>query len=145
MTDASATSRPAPPAAAEAVPAAALWFGLFGAPALWSLQLVINAALVSHSCFPKSEPLATPITGSLWGVVLVSGIVAVLIAAAALATAWRSWRRTRGEHHGNEETLLEVGEGRTRFMAVAGMLLSTVFLFGIVMNALPLFLVPPCG
>ena len=30
-------------------------------------------------------------------------------------------------------------------MAVAGMLLSTIFLFGIVMNALPLFLAPKCG
>jgi uncharacterized membrane protein len=106
---------------------------------------VINAALVSHSCFPKSEPLSTPLAGSMWGVALLASIVAAVIALVAGATAWRSWRRTREEHHGDEETLLEVGEGRTRFMAVAGMLLSTVFLFGIIMNALPLFLVPPCG
>lgn len=145
MTHASATNVSAPAPSAGPIPTAALWFGLFGAPALWSLQLVTNAALVSHSCFPKSEPLATPVAGSMWGVALLASIVAAVIAAGAGATAWRSWQRTREEHHGGEETLLEVGEGRTRFMAVAGMLLSTVFLFGIVMNALPLFLVPPCG
>jgi hypothetical protein len=136
---------PARAPSAGTVPAAALWFGLFGAPAMWSLQLVTNSAFVSHSCFPKSVPLATPITGSLWGVVLLTSIVAAVVAAAAGATAWRSWRRTQEEHHGGHETLLEVGEGRTRFMAVAGLLLSTIFLFGIVMNALPLFLLPPCG
>ena len=30
-------------------------------------------------------------------------------------------------------------------MVAAGMLLSAIFLFGIVMNALPLLLVQPCG
>jgi hypothetical protein len=145
MSDPSAPAMPAAAPAARAVSDSALWFGLFGAPAVWALQMVIDAALVSHSCYPKSEPLATPMGGWLWGVVLLSGIVAAVIAAGAGATAWRSWRRTREEHHGRDETLLEVGEGRTRFMAVAGMLLSTVFLFGIIMNALPLFLVPPCG
>ncbi len=145
MTKTSATSTPAPAPSAGGVPAAALWFGLFGAPALWSLQVVINTALVSHSCFPKSEPLASPVAGSLWGLVLLSSIIAAGVAAAAGATAWRTWRRTRKEHHGEREALLEVGEGRTRFMAMAGMLLSTVFLFGIIMNTLPLFLVPPCG
>ncbi|MEO7986219.1 MAG: hypothetical protein ABI766_06770 [Gemmatimonadales bacterium] len=136
-------SHPAP--AEHAVALGALWFGLFGAPVVWSIQLVLNYALVTHACFPASNPRATPTFDGLWTAVLVAGVVAALIAVAAGVTAWRSWRLTRQEHHGGDEALRDAGEGRTRFMAVAGMLLSTIFLFGIVMNALPLFLVPTCG
>jgi hypothetical protein len=63
----------------------------------------------------------------------------MIIAIAAMVTAIRSWSATR---HGNSKAqhhdLLEVGEGRARFMAFAGILLSAVFLFAVLMNALPL-------
>ena len=140
---ASTTTHPAP--AEHAVTLGALWFGLFGAPVAWSLQLLFNYALVSHSCFPATDPRSVPTLGGLWTVVLVASVVAAAIALAAAATAWRSWRLTREEHHGDEGALLDAGEGRTRFMVAAGMLLSAIFLFGIVMNALPLLLVQPCG
>ncbi len=131
--------------ARPAVAPGALWFGLFGAPLVWSLQLLMSYALVAHACYPASEPMATPVVGGLWTLVLVAGLVALVVALAAGGTAWRSWRTTRAEHPGDEDALLEVGEGRTRFMALAGMLLSGVFLLGIILNAVPLFLVSPRG
>lgn len=134
-----------PASARGAIALGALWFGLFGAPLAWSLQLLLGYALVAHSCFPATDPRMTPASGGLWTVVLIAGVVAAVVAAAAAVTAWRSWRLTRYEHHGDDHVLLEAEEGRTRFMALAGMLLSAIFLFGIVMNALPLFLVSPCG
>ncbi len=60
-------------------------------------------------------------------------------------TAWKSWRATREEEGGEQEELLEVGEGRTRFMALAGMLLSALFGLAVLFNAIPPFLVPACG
>lgn len=131
--------------AGGALPPPALWFGLFGAPAAWSLQLLVNYALVAHACFPKSEPLAAPVVGGLQAIVLGAGFAALAIALAAEATAWRSWRASRHESRGGHGGLLEVGEGRTGFMALGGVLVSGVFLLGIVMNAIPLFLVSPCG
>jgi hypothetical protein len=123
----------------------ALWFGLFGAPAAWSVQLLVNYALVAHACFPKSEPLASPALGGLHAIVLGTSFAALAIALAAAVTAGRSLRGSRHESHGGNGALLEVGEGRTGFMALAGVLVSGVFLLGIAMNAIPLFLVSPCG
>jgi hypothetical protein len=140
-----AAPAPHPAPAASAIGLGALWFGLFGAPAAWSVQLMLNYALVAHACFPAMSPRATPLYGALWVVQLVASIAAALVAVLAGITALRGWRRSREEHHGGHEVLLERGEGRTRFMVVSGIMLSTIFLFGIVMSALPLFLVSPCG
>ena len=92
-----------------------------------------------------SEPRATPFFGGLWTLVLVVSLAALAVAAAAGGTAWRSWRTTRAERPGGPEHLLESGAGRTRFMALAGLLLSGLFFLGVMMAAIPLFLVPPCG
>jgi len=125
--------------------AGALWFGLFGTPLAWSLQLLASYALTAHACFPAAEPLGEPADGNAWLLALIASAAAAVVAVVAGTTAWRSWRATRNEHPGDHGTLLEVGEGRARFMALAGLLLSGIFSLGIVMNALPLFLVQPCG
>ena len=141
MTAATA-AHPAP--ARHAVRLAALWFGLFGAPVVWSIQLMTNYALVAHGCFPATEPRSTPLFGGLWTVALVVSLAALVVAVAALLVARRSWLATREEHHGGREALLEVGEGRTRFMAYAGMLVSALFVLGVVMATIPLFILSPC-
>jgi hypothetical protein len=131
-----AAANPAP--AAHPVALAALWFGLFGAPAVWGVQLMLNCALVAHSCYPGVVPRSTPLFGGLGTAVLVASVVALAIAAAAGLTAWRSWRATRYRH-------VDAEDGRTRFMARAGMPVSGLFLLGVIMNAIPLFILPPCG
>jgi hypothetical protein len=122
----------------------ALWFGLFGAPAAWSLQLLSSYALVAHGCYPAAVPRAMPIVAGLRTVVLGGGMAALLIALVAGGVAWGSWGAMRSEHQGANEGLFETGEDRTRFMALAGILLSTVFLLGIVMNAIPVVMLRPC-
>jgi hypothetical protein len=134
-----AAVHPAP--AGRAVAPAALWFGLFGAPMVWSLQLLASYALVAHGCYPDAEPMTMPVIPGLRTLVLGTGVAALAVALLAGGSAWRSWRATKGGH----EALLEAGEGRTRFMALAGMLLSAVFVLGIVMNVVPLLLLRPCG
>ncbi len=121
----------------------ALWFGLFAAPTVWSLQLLLLYPVVAHACFPRDRPLSVPLLST--PVVLLVSVVALAVAAAAGLIALRSWRSTRAEHHAGEEHLPETGEGRSRFMALGGMLLSGLFLFGIVMNGLPFLLLRPCG
>jgi hypothetical protein len=138
-----AAIHPAP--AARAVTPAALWFGLFGAPVAWSLQLLASYALVAHGCYPDAEPMTMPVVPGLRTLVLGTGVAALAVALLAGGSAWRSWRATRHEHGGEHEALLEAGEGRTGFMALAGMLLGAVFALGIVMNVVPLLLLQPCG
>jgi hypothetical protein len=132
-------------AAVRSVTPAALWFGLFGAPVAWSLQLLASYALVAHGCYPDAEPMTMPVVPGLRALVLGTGAAALAVALLAGGSAWRSWRATQHEHDGGHEALLEAGEGRTRFMALAGMMLSAVFVLGIVMNVVPLLLLRPCG
>jgi hypothetical protein len=134
-----------PGPAERAVTPTALWFGLFGAPAAWSLQLLASYALVAHGCYPDAEPMTTPVVPDLRTLVLGTGMAALAVALLAGGSAWRSWRATQQEREGGHEALLEAGEGRTRFMALAGMLLGAVFALGIVMNVVPLLLLRPCG
>jgi hypothetical protein len=138
-----AAADPAPAIRAVAPPV--LWFGLFGAPAVWSLQLLTTYALVAHGCYPDAEPMTIPVVPGLRTLVLGAGAAALAVAIFAGSLAWRSWRAAQYEHQGEHEGLLEAGEGRIRFMALAGMLLSAVFVLGIVMNIVPVLLLRPCG
>ena len=136
------------------VPLSALWFGFAGAPAAWSVQTLVNLSLSAHSCFPRLTPLASPTTGGLRGIEFGVSLAALAVCIAATSVAWRTWWRTRDEHqqgtgrgreHQPGAALLETGEGRTRFMALAGVLASVMFLAVTAANAAAIFLVSPCG
>lgn len=122
-----------------------LWFGIFGAPAMWSVQELVAYSLTAHACYPQDAPRTIPSLQGVWGVALLVTVLAILGALAAGYAALHSWRRVRAEVEGGEHHLLEVGEGRTRFMALSGILLSVAFLYAIVMHGIGLLVVPMCG
>ncbi len=138
-------AHPAP--ARHAVGLPALWFGLFGAPAAWTLQELSSYVLMSHACLPSMTPLRDAGSGAPWTIALIVSVVAIAVGASAGLVGYRSWRRTWPAEDGGgaEAEQLEVGEGRARFMAFSGILLSTVFLLNLLMNAVVLLVVPPCG
>jgi tetrahydromethanopterin S-methyltransferase subunit F len=115
-----------------------LWFGIFGAPAAWALQTIVDYSLVSHYCFPRQSPVRSPSFSGVRGTGFVVSSVVIVVVLVAMVTAFRSWRATRHGHSAKDNELLEVGGERTRFMAFAGLLLSAVFLFAVLMNSLPL-------
>jgi hypothetical protein len=132
----------------------ALWFGLFGGPLAWSVQTLVNTPVAAHGCFPRLEPLDVPTIGNVSGIAFVVSIFAILTCLAALAVAVRTWSRTRGEQqesagsgrgHDPGTALAETGEGRTRFMALSGVLTSLTFLVLIVIHTASIFLVSPCA
>jgi hypothetical protein len=146
------TGHPAPER--SRVPVRMLWFGLFGGPVAWSVQTLVNLSLASHACYPQLFPLDAPTTGGLRGIVFVVSILAVLVSSAAAVSAWRAWQFTRHEHqqasgkadqHRAETAALETGEGRTRFMALAGVLMSTTFVLVALVHLSTVFLITPCG
>ena len=132
----SAATHPAP--RRDVVPTGVLWFGIFGAPAAWALQIIVTYALVAHFCFPHDRPRLTPTFEALRATGIVVSVIVLVVTLLALATAVRSWRAMRHGQGAERVEQLEVGEGRARFMAFAGVLLSAVFLFAVLMNALPL-------
>ncbi|HEY5061701.1 MAG TPA: hypothetical protein VII52_09215 [Gemmatimonadaceae bacterium] len=153
-TDASTQPRASHPAPArDRAAVGALWFALFGGAAAWAIQTIANLALASHGCFPHMIPLAAPATPGLRGIVFVISLASVAVSAAAILVALRNWRRTRHEHqqrdgrsqgHAPSAALAETGEGRTRFMAMSGVLASVTFLVASVAQLAVVFLVSPC-
>jgi len=146
---------PAHPAPERArVGLGALWFGLAGGPVAWSIQTLVSLPVASHACFPRLTPLSAPVFGGVRGVVFLLGVMAFGVSALAAGVAWRTWSRTRqeeqgasgaGARHTESVALLETGEGRTRFMALAGVMTSMTFLLVTAAHAATLFLVAPCA
>ena len=121
----------------------ALWFGLLAPPLAWSGQELVGYGLAARACgsggrhfFPMAPGLGT-------AELIVSG-AAVLLAVMGLITAGLSWRRSDTARSETGSAPLGAAFERSRFMALAGILLSMLFLLAILMNAGGYFLVSPC-
>jgi hypothetical protein len=137
------TGHPAPQR--DKVSLLALGFGLAAAPLAWAAQTIIGYALSSHACFPGDSPRSMPLFAGAGQFAITINLIAIAIAVLAAATAYRSWRATRDEDDGRLRHLVEIGEGRTRFLALCGMLTSVGFLVAMIFASLAILLVPLCG
>ena len=123
----------------------ALLFGIGAAPVVWSVQILFNSALSGFVCYPHAAPLVAPLFGGSHSLMLAVNLSGIGVAIVAGLISWRSWRLTSAERPGSFHHLLELGEGRTRFMATVGMLTSALFLIALGFGLAVLCLVPPCG
>lgn len=123
-----------------------LLFGLFGGAAAFAFQLIFNFALASYSCYPRVAPRTHPVPGwgGLWSWLLAINLGAITIALIAAVVAWRNWQATRTEHPGHAGHLVEIGEGRTRFLSMVGMVFSLLFVAGVIFDLIALIIVPQC-
>ena len=145
-------AHPAP--ARNDVSSGLLWFGLVGGPLAWTVQTLVDLALTSHGCYPRLFPLAAPMLAGLRGILAIVSVAALIVCIVAALVAMRSWNRTRHEHqsssgagekHGPSAALLETGEGRTRFLALSGLMTSIVFTIAVLAHTVSIFIVGPCG
>jgi uncharacterized membrane protein YeiB len=137
------TGHPAPHRARARL--TALLFGICAAPAAWNAQILFSSALSGFVCYPHATPLEAPLWGGSRPLLVAVSIIGMLVAIAAGLISWRSWSRTSDERPGSFHHLLELGEGRTRFMATVGMLTSALFLIALAFELSALCLVPSCG
>jgi hypothetical protein len=116
-----------------------LLFAVAGGPAAWGIQLLAAYGLASLACGQLRAGLAY---GHGW----IEGVSAamVVVALAAALAGWRAWRATREERGGRGTRLLETGEGRTRFLGLAGLMLALGSAGAIVFDAVGLMAVAPC-
>lgn len=106
-----------------------LWVGFLGGPAAWFFHLMVSYALVRYVCR----------SGAVWLLHLTT-LVALGAAAAAIRLAWTSWRRA-GEP---VETRGGGVEGRSRFLALAGLLFAAFSALLVAAEGLPNFVLEPC-
>jgi hypothetical protein len=119
---------------------ARLWAGVLLAPAAWSVAELLGYFLVARAC--DREPAAGMAhAGITQGVVaIVLGIIAIV----GLAIAISNLRRV-GDVGGREMPGVPTARGRARFMALAGVVMSSLFVLGIVFFALPPLFVNWCN
>ena len=122
-------------------------FGLLGGPVAWFAQLCAGYALADWPCFPREQRRFLPEAGHVWTwtAILAISIAAVIVSAAAYVVSRRVYKRVHDESHGGHQHLLEVGGGRTRFLALWGMVFSAAFAVGSAMNLIAYFVLPRCG
>jgi hypothetical protein len=112
----------------EKVGLVALFYGLFAAPIVWSGQLMVTYGLVGAACYPGDTPLTGPAPGLgwVWWGVLIADLIALALIASGGLVAYRLWRVT-GPPESHHHHLIEVGEGRTRYLAICGMGFAAMF------------------
>lgn len=135
-----------PPAGSvRAVSRLPLLIGFLAGPIVWSLHLIVVEFLLSSACAPGPGGFSgfTVLGAAGWRFVLliVTAVFALLVLGADLI-AYRAWRETR---IGTRLTG-EVGgpAGRSGWMALAGVLLSSLFLIGILLAGVPIFWLSGC-
>jgi hypothetical protein len=131
----------------ERIGAFALLFAVLAPPLAWSIHLIVNFAFSSHACFPAAEPLNMPLAQFhwLWGLLITIDIVSIAIGAVSIALAYRVWTDTLEERAESGPPLMEAGEGRTRFLAIWGILIGAGFVLAVVFDFVGLWILPICG
>jgi hypothetical protein len=127
--------------AASLVP---LFYGLMAAPLAWVVGQIASATLAQEACFPRTELLTSPAFEGVqvWNAAILGS--ALIICLSAVFVAAIAWSRTKHERTGDHHNLLEIGEGRSRFMALAGIITSVGFMVATLFSAPALFFVAPC-
>lgn len=107
-----------------------LWFGIAGPTAAWVAHGLLSVFAALMTCHQHASSATRPI---LFGL----SAAALVVAIAALVVSLGSFRKLNGE----DELLHSQATSREKFMALTGVLVSAVFLLGIVWFALAPLLV----
>lgn len=110
-------------------------------PAAWLAQLLIAFTPASYFCWFRVPAAPPPWLGP---VAVLANLVAIVVAVAAFVAALMIVRQTGHEHGHSTGGLIEIGEGRTHFLAVWAAFVAVVFTIAILANTLSLHLVALC-
>jgi len=123
------------------------FFGLFGGPFAWYLQLCAGYALASEPCFRGGDRIVAPVPALQWtlAAMILSMAAAVVVALLSLLVSWRAYRRTQDEAPGGTAHVAEAGAGRTRFLALWGVLLGGSFALSTAITGVAFLTLPRCA
>jgi hypothetical protein len=113
-------------------------------PAAWSLHLIVNFLSASRACYPDGAPQSTPAVHWLWILLIVVDMGSLAISACAAVIAYRSWQLSADEMAEHSSAMVETGEGRTRFLAIWGLLIGVGFFIAVIFDFVGLWILPIC-
>lgn len=122
-------------------------FLLTTGPLAWLAQLAIGYGLLSWPCFPLDLRLDAPLPGyeGTRAVALLLLLACAVLAAASGIVAWRTLRAVMDEKQGDHRHLIHIGHGRTRFVALWGVILGFGFSIATLATLAGFALVPRCA
>src|SRR5579875_2434414 len=122
-----------------------LVIGFLAGPTLWSLHLLVCEILVSSACSYGLGGFSHFLIGSIQGwqfILLIVTLFFFLLGVAAEVMSFRHWRHTRiGTSVGGQAG---GAFGRSGWMSLAAILLSSLFVLGIVFAGVPIFFLQGC-
>jgi hypothetical protein len=119
---------------------------LYTGPLAWFVQLNVGVMMTSWPCFPSMDRLDRPLPGYEWTHI---AALAVLVASALVASiagllSWRKFVEVREEEEGGHAELIELGHGRTRFVALWGTYLGLGFALATLVTLVAFAMVSRC-
>lgn len=121
-----------------------LLFGAAAAPIFWLGQLMLGYWVTAVGCYPGDHPAAAVSTQTLMNALIAFDIVALIACAAGAAISWRSWQWSK-DAKPDRHYALNIRAGRTRFLAIWGLMSSLWFFGAILFNVIASLMVPPCA
>ncbi len=130
----------------QAVSRFPLVIGFFAGPTLWSLHELVSEILVSSACSYGLGGFSHFMIGAISGwqfVLLLETLFFFLLGVAAEVMSVRHWIHTHaGTHLGGEAG---GAFGRSGWMSMAGILLSSLFVLAIAYAGVPIFFLAGCS
>jgi hypothetical protein len=121
------------------------FFALFGGPIAWFIQLNAGFALASQPCFVEGTRAVNISNDWSRPAILILVAATCAIALAAMFISWRAYQRTADESNGDHLHVMEVGTGRTRFLALWGVCLSAGAALVTILTAIAFMVLPRCA
>jgi hypothetical protein len=123
---------------------------LFGAPLAWIIQMSLSEPIAAYACYPHEVPLSAPLWVELRAILAAIGLVCLAAGLLSAYVAWTFWRHAGSAHilvthHGSDREDALVDGGQNRFLAMTGVMSSTLFVIAILFTCFAVFLVSPCS
>jgi hypothetical protein len=106
-----------------------LWFAMLGGPVATALVTGVNYAMITKACEDESV-----------GWLYVVNFLALLLGLAAFITAFRMWQKMGGGQSNSDFGVVNRG----KFMAIVGLMSSSLAMLGVLMELYPIFVMGPC-
>ena len=116
-----------------------LVISLLGAPGAWIIQMLGSEVLAGNGCIHQGFA-ARHLMMCLYAL----SITCFFIGTFSCITAWVSWLKAKHELEGESKHVMNIGEGRTRFLVLLGVFSSLIFIIAILFTGSALVLVAPC-
>ncbi|MEO8936888.1 MAG: hypothetical protein ABI277_10915 [Burkholderiaceae bacterium] len=122
-----------------------LFAGMVIAPLAWALQVLTGYALAAHACYPTDAALSQPTLPHLRAIVAGVSVSLWILLLIGCAVAWSNWKATRPHSDVGPHRIIQSGEGRPRFMALCGLIVSGLFAIVLLFTSVGIIWVPGCG